>query len=326
MMFKDPDKEMLSATLRQLEYATAIARHGGMTAAAAALNVSQPALSVAVAQLEAQLGHSLFLRQPGRMIPSSFGAAWLAEAEARLADLRRLMQGPGQTAPVPFAFFDDLAPGYLAPLMARLPGEGLTLAPQVLGFDALAESLLRGEVALALTWDLGLPPAIARTPLLRVAPHAVLPPEHPLANHLSLSLAELAAEPLVLTDQGLSIAHFRALFASRGLQPRIAHRSPSLDLMRSFAANGLGVGLSYTRPAPDHSHDGRPLVTRPIRDAGDEAIVLARLAANPLSPAAQRLLDRLPSLLPLLAAPPTIPPMADQGESWAADTATRRGG
>jgi DNA-binding transcriptional LysR family regulator len=315
MMFKDPDKEMLSATLRQLEYATAIARHGGMTAAAAALNVSQPALSVAVAQLEAQLGQSLFLRQPGRMIPSSFGASWLAEAEARLADLRRLMQGPGQTAPVPFAFFDDLAPGYLAPLMARLPGEGLTLAPQVLGFDALAESLLRGEVALALTWDLGLPPAIARTPLLRVAPHAVLSADHPMAGRTTLRLADLAAEPLVLTDQGLSIAHFRALFAARGLQPNLAHRTATLDLMRSFAANGLGIGLSYARPAPELSHDGRPLVTRPLADAGREAVVLARLAANPLSPAAQALSALLSSLLPRLAAAPTIAADAAQGES-----------
>ena len=39
---------MLSLTLRQIEYATATARHGGMTAAAAALHVSQPALSVAL--------------------------------------------------------------------------------------------------------------------------------------------------------------------------------------------------------------------------------------------------------------------------------------
>lgn len=315
MMLEQRNKQMLSLTLRQLVYATAIARHGGMTAAAQALNVSQPALSVAVAQLEAQLGQALFLRQPGRMSPSTFGAAWLAEAEARLADLRQLMRGPGETAPVPFAVFDDLAPGLLAPLMARLPEEGLALAPRVLDFDALAEALLRGEVALALTWDLGLPPAIARTPVSHVAPHAVLPAGHPLAQRDSLTLAELAPEPLVLTDQGLSIAHFRSLFASRGVQPRIAYRSASLELMRSFAANGLGIGLSYTCPAPALSHDGRPLVTRPIRDAGQEAIVLARLAANPLSPAARRLSERLPSLLPLPAPHPTIAAMPDRGES-----------
>ena len=36
---------MLSVTLRQLEYAVGVARHGSVSAAAAALNVSQPSLS-----------------------------------------------------------------------------------------------------------------------------------------------------------------------------------------------------------------------------------------------------------------------------------------
>lgn len=41
----------------------------------------------------------------------------------------------------------------------------------------------------------------------------------------------------------------RALFTRAGLVPQIAHRAASLELMRSFAANGLGVGISYSRPA-----------------------------------------------------------------------------
>jgi hypothetical protein len=46
--------------------------------------------------------------------------------------------------------------------------------------------------------------------------------------------------------------------------------------MRSFAANGFGVGLSYTRPWGRRSQDGAPLVTVPITDAGTEPIILAR--------------------------------------------------
>ncbi|MCX8510044.1 MAG: LysR family transcriptional regulator, partial [Rhodobacteraceae bacterium] len=56
---------MLSITLRQLEYAVAVGRAESVTLAAEALHVSQPALSVALAQLEAQLGQPLFLRRPG---------------------------------------------------------------------------------------------------------------------------------------------------------------------------------------------------------------------------------------------------------------------
>ncbi|MEZ5798476.1 MAG: LysR family transcriptional regulator [Paracoccaceae bacterium] len=291
---------MLSITLRQLEYATAIARHGGMTSAAAALNVSQPALSVALSQLEAGLGQPLFLRRAGRVSPTSFGAVWLAEAARQLQGLHRLMQGDMAQTPARLAVFDDLAPGLLAPMLARLAATGPAVTPQVLGFEALAQALLRGSIDLALTWDLGLPSQIERLELARIAPHVVLAPDHPLAALLGVSLAQLAPFPLVLTDQGLSIGHMRALFTSRGLEAQVAHRTATLELMRSFAANGLGVGLSYTRPAGGHSHDGSPLLTRPVTDAGSEPLVLAQLGGNPLSASAARLRAALPSLLPPL--------------------------
>jgi DNA-binding transcriptional LysR family regulator len=291
---------MLSVTLRQLEYATAIASHGGMTPAAAALNVSQPALSVALAQLESLLGQPLFLRRAGRMTPTSFGEAWLAQAARHLQGLHHLMQGTTPDAPVRLAIFDDLAPALLAPLIARLAQTGPTIAPQILGFEPLATALTTGAIDLAVTWDLGLPPGITRQELARIAPHALLPPDHPLATHPTLTLSQLSDQPLILTDQGLSLGHMRGLFAARGLSATIAHRTATLELMRSFAANGLGIGLSYTRPANHHSHDGRPLVTRPLTDAGTEPLVLAHLQANPLSPAATRLQKILPSLLPPL--------------------------
>ena len=85
---------MLSITLRQLEYAVAVARTGGVTAAAEALNVSQPALSVALSQLEAQIGQPLFLRRAGSAVtPTGYGRGFLEEAERILASLARLTSG-----------------------------------------------------------------------------------------------------------------------------------------------------------------------------------------------------------------------------------------
>jgi DNA-binding transcriptional LysR family regulator len=139
--------------------------------------------------------------------------------------------------------------------------------------------------------------------LARIPPHAVLAASHPLAARETLTLTDLANQPLILTDQGLSISHMRGLFARAGLAPRIAHRAASLDLMRSLAANSLGVGLSYTNPAARMSQDGCALVTRALTDAGAEAIVLARHAANPETPGAQVLTRLLPGLI----APPAFP-------------------
>lgn len=296
---------MLSLTLRQIEYATATARHGGMSAAATALHVSQPALSVALAQLEAHLGQPLFLRRPGgRLMPTPFGQHWLDEAAAALERLSRLAD-PARLAgqSLRLAVFTDLAATCIGPLLAQAD-RGLDLLAEPMGFEELSNALRRGRVDLALTWDLGLEAGIARQVIARIPPHAVLAPDHPLAAHDSLSLTALADQPLILTDQGLSISHMRGLFARAGLQPRIARRAASLELMRSLAANGLGVGLSYTNPAARLSQDGKALVTRPITDAGTEAIVLARLDSTPATPGHDSLAA---AIARALRAPPVQP-------------------
>jgi DNA-binding transcriptional LysR family regulator len=271
---------MLSVTLRQLEYAVAIGRHGGLTSAAEALHVSQPALSVALAQLESHLGQPLFLRRPGGpMIPTGFGATWLAEAARQIDGVTALMTGP-RVAPLRLAVFEDLAPALLAPLMAEAERRSWALNARPMGFAALAEALKAGTVDAAISWGLGLPPGLTLHPIALIRPHALLAEGHPLALQEAVTLADLAALPLVLTDQDLSITHVQVLFHNAGLPCHVAHRCATLDLMRSFAANGLGVGLSYTQPAPRLSHDGKPLIVRPITDAGEEAVVLACPAAG----------------------------------------------
>lgn len=292
---------MLSLTLRQLEYATAVARHGGMTAAAQTLHVSQPALSVALAQLESLLGRPLFLRRAGgRLTPTAFGRGWLELAEAQLTALARLTDPNAATEDIRLAVFEDLAPSCLAPILtyAQNLAPHLKIITQVMDFETLSDALHKGKADLALTWDLGLQSDIARQTLARIAPHAILPPDHPLAHNASLTLAQLATESLILTDQGLSLGHMRGLFAQQGLTPQIRHRTASLDLMRSYAANGLGIGLSYTNPAARLSPDGKALVTRHVSDAGTEPLILAHLAQNPPSAAAQQLSALIPQALP----------------------------
>lgn len=295
---------MLSLTLRQMEYAVAVARHAGVTAAAEALHVSQPALSVALAQLEALLGRPLFLRRRGgRLMPTAFGRDWLEQAETQLQALKRLMQpGTALAQEVRLAVFEDIAPAALAPLLTYAASHAphLVLVPQVMGFEALTEALRRGQADLALTWDLGLQTDMARQVLAQVAPHVVLTPDHPLAGKPRILLRDLTNLPLILADQGLSLGHMRGLFAQRGLTPQIRHRTASLDLMRSYAANGLGVGMSYSNPAPRQSHDGKPLLTRPVSDGGAEPIVLAHLAQNPLSEGAVTLAQMMPLALHFL--------------------------
>lgn len=271
---------MLSLTLRQIEYAVAIAQHGGLTAAALRIHVSQPALSVALAQIEAEIGQPLFIRRPGgRLHPTPFAKDWLALAEQVLAAAFRLASPVGIDNPVlRLALFEDFAAGFLAPLMRLAPlGQ---IAVQILGFESIAQSLREGQVAAALTWDLGLDRDIKREVIGRMRPKVILPLDHELAQQPSLSLRDLQGQPLVLTDQGLSLSHMRGLFAQNGLSPQIAHRAASFEQMISFSANGLGLGISYLTPQVTRSQDGAQIAIRPIVDAGSEPLVLAQLASQ----------------------------------------------
>lgn len=299
MDFNVTNNPMLSLTLRQIEYALAVAHSGSVTAAAARLHVSQPALSNALAEVERQLGRPLFLRRAGAaMRPTAFGREWLAAAAPVLAGAEALARGLAPRATLRLAVFEDLAALHLAPILALLADaeDQARPLPQalVLGFEALDDALAEGRADVALTWELGLSPGIATRPLARIAPRAVLAPSHPLAARPRLHLSDLAEVGLVLTDQGLSVAHMRALFARQGLSPRIAYRVASPELMRAYAARGLGVGLAYTHPHRAEAPDGGPLVLREVVDAGTESLVLAWRAdeAPPLSAGQIAAIDR----------------------------------
>ncbi|MFN3955291.1 MAG: LysR family transcriptional regulator [Pararhodobacter sp.] len=280
---------MLYLTLRQIEYVTAIARAGSLSAAAAQLNVSQPSLSVALSQVEARLGQRLFIRRRGTPVtPTAFAESYLAEAEALLARARRLEDPEAVrrslAGTLALGVFEDLAPMYLAPLLRVLRDTlpDVDLRWQVAGFETLARTMAEGRLDLALTYDLGLDAGFARAPLALAVPHAFVAADDPLATRHSLHLADLAGRALILFEEGLSIRHMLALFDRIGARPLVRHRVRALEVMRSLAAHGEGVGLSYTNPPGAGSYDGARLRTIAIADTiAAEPLILARYNALP---------------------------------------------
>lgn len=74
--------------LRQIQYFVALFEEGSVTAASRRLNVVQPAVSMQLAKLEAELGHQLFRRVPKGMIPTTAGREAYRHFSQILADLR----------------------------------------------------------------------------------------------------------------------------------------------------------------------------------------------------------------------------------------------
>ncbi|WP_339780181.1 LysR family transcriptional regulator [uncultured Thalassospira sp.] len=295
---------MLYLTLRQIEYVVAVAHAGSLAQAAQNLHVSQPALSVALTLVENRLGQKLFIRRKGSPITlTAFAQNYIAEAQTLLAQAQRL-EDPAAllrnvNGTLTLGCFDDLAPGHLAPMLKALRTglPDVVLRWRICDFESLARTLREGQIDLALTYDLGLDAAFDKTALKAVSPHAFMAPHSILAAHGSVSLADLASQPLILFEEGLSIRHMLNLFRHAGHNPTVAHRVRSLEVMRSLAANGEGIGIAYTLPPGDFSYDGNPVIARKIRDhSAIEPIILARSNHLPKLAAAnsaQRLICRI---------------------------------
>jgi DNA-binding transcriptional LysR family regulator len=259
----------MNLTLTQLRYLVAVARHGSVTAAARMLNVSQPSIY----NVEETLGQKLFVRQRGSGIAlTSFGRGAVAKAKQVLAEADELLGLATREADVAgelvLGCFEDLAP-YFAPALIRSFSQrcpAVTVVVRDETFETLGRRLGESAIDLGLTYDLGLPAHFARILLHELRPHALLPEGHALASHATVSLAELAAHPLITTDQPHSWQHMLDLFLSRGLSPIAQSRTSSFELQRSMVANGFGVAVSYTRPHGDVSYDGLPLVCKPLSD------------------------------------------------------------
>ena len=289
----------MALTLAQLRYLVAVARHGSVTAAARALNVSQPSISVAIDNVEDTLGQKLFVRQRGSGIAlTSFGRSAVAKAKQVLADADELMGLGSREADVAgelvLGCFEDLAP-YFAPALIRAfsqkcPSVAVIVRDET--FETLGRRLADSAVDLGLTYDLGLPAHFARVQLHELRPHALLPADHALAGEDTVSLAQLAAHPLITTDQPHSWQHMLDLFLSRGLSPVAQSSTSSFELQRSMVANGFGVAVSYTRPHGDMSYDGLPLVCKPLSDPLPmQRIILAHDTRQRLSKAGLAFID-----------------------------------
>ncbi|PUB17089.1 LysR family transcriptional regulator [Yoonia sediminilitoris] len=258
---------MLYLTLRQYEYIVGVADAGSLTKAAALMNISQPSLSVAITRVEDHLKRAIFVRGKGAAIEiTPYGHRLIAKARDLLALGAEIEQDSDTSHTWVLGCFSDIAPWYLAPALKQLGDRFpmLSFAGREGRFADLAGYLAEGQMDFAISYDVGFAGHFKRRKLADIAPVAFVATDHPLAQKVALDLSDLNNETLILFTENLSEEFMRDLFARVQLTPVIGQKVASLEMMRSLAANGAGVGISYSCPPGDLSYDGKRLVTVPI--------------------------------------------------------------
>ena len=280
-------------SLRALRYFVAAAESGSVTGGARRVRVSQPSISAAIARLEADLKVQLFVRHHAKGLSLTLsGDRLLVQARGLLAHARELEQfagamGGAERGEVNAGCFITLAPfllpGLLPAFAARYPEISLDIEE---GNQAeVLDSLRSGRCEVALTYAYGLSDEFEVELLAELPPKVILAQGHPLARRRKVSLKELAGAPMILLDLPHTRDYFLSLFRTVRIEPRIAHRTRSYEMVRGLAARGLGFGILNAIPRLPWTYDGNKIVAVPIAEDLPNILVvclrLKKLATRP---------------------------------------------
>jgi DNA-binding transcriptional LysR family regulator len=126
-----------------------------------------------------------------------------------------------------------------------------------------------------------------QTEVLTHSPHRLwLPAQHPLLEHDSINLADVAREPLIQLNVDEMDRNAQRLWRGAGLQPQITLRTASTEAVRSLVAAGLGVSIQPDMTYRPWSLEGDIIEARPIADLNqtlDVGLAWRRGTARPAS-------------------------------------------
>ena len=223
---------------RRLQHFVAVVDHGGFTAAAKATYVSQPALSLAVKELEADLGTPLFDRIGRRVQLTAAGTALLGPARQVLRDLETgraavtavagLESGVLALACLPTLAADPTA-NLIGRFRSHYPGVRVDLAAPEDSRE-LFELIETGTSELGLTDALGVPGALESTGLGSQALVFILPPGTTSSVTTSAKLIDFEDTLFVASPAGTSTRRLLdERLGSVGLDAKLAVVSAQRD-------------------------------------------------------------------------------------------------
>ncbi|MDH4276198.1 MAG: LysR family transcriptional regulator [Gammaproteobacteria bacterium] len=238
-------------TFRQLKAFEAVASLGSFTAAAEALHLAQPTLSIQVrkltdavgAPLFEQVGKRIFVTAVGREVLKTTHQIFLSMGQLRMSldNLQGIIQGTLQISAVTTAEY--FAPRMLGEFRARYPGVSVSL--QIGHRDRVIERMqqnlddlyILGHAPLELEVE---PIVFMDNPLIVVAAA-----NHPLAGQHHIPSTALANETFIMREQGsdtrLAIERY---LAAQNIQPRIGMELVgSNEAIKQAVIGGLGIAV-----------------------------------------------------------------------------------
>ncbi len=261
--------------LHQLRFVQEVARRGlNLTEAAKALHTSQPGVSKSILELEAELGIDIFVRHGKRIKAlTEPGQEVLKTVEIimrELGNLRRI--GEQYTAQdsgtLSIATTHTQAryvlPAPISRLRTEFPKVNVSLHqgnPNQVARMLIDET---AEIGIA-TESLADYSELVTLPCYEWQHMLVMPEDHPLVGKKQLSLADLAAYPLITYHPTFTgRTKIDAAFHQAKLHPRIALEAIDSDVIKTYVASGMGVGILAEMAIRDELA-GQSMLEKPLQ-------------------------------------------------------------
>jgi len=260
--------------LQQLKYLCGIVDHGlNLSKAAEALFTSQPGVSKQVRLLEEEVGAVLLVRQGNRVTGLTEPGRVVVEMARRvLRDIEGIKSvGPDFAKEEAGSLVVATTHGHARYLLLPVVQQFQRRFPQVRlalrqgNPDQILEFVSTGTADLGLCSAPTAPvPLLVGLPCYRNWRCVLVPQGHPLLRKKKVSLADLAAYPLITLDPSFSGGVFVLdAFEARGIQPHVVLTATDADVVKAYVAAGCGIA-TLPELAFDRSRD-KGLRTIPAR-------------------------------------------------------------
>jgi len=287
----------LPFTLRQLQYAIAVAEELSFRKAAERCGVSQPSLSAQLAQMEEALGVRLFERDRRRVLVTTVGRDLIARGRTILRetdDLIELARRAGD--PLSGTLRIGVIPTISSYLLPQLTGAlhraypDLTIRWVEDKTSVLVHDLERGGLDAAL---LALEAEIGDVEHAVIGPDPfvlAIPTGHPLgAKRSPAKASELKDASVLLLDDGHCFRDQALAFCSGANARELEFRATSLSTLTQMVAGGAGVTLLPSLAVPTEAKRADITIRSFANPAPLRTIALVWRKRSPLGPALQKL-------------------------------------
>jgi len=249
--------------IRQLEAFRAIMITGGVTAAAGMLNISQPAVSRLISNLEETLGFAVFQRRNGRLHPTQEADFLFSEVDRVFANLDHIAQmsddilhqkkGHLRIACLP-GFATSLLPDVVADFLAER--DGVTISLQTRSSRRVRDWIAAQQYDVGIADEFDGHSAVEHEPII-IRSVCVLAEGHRLAERKVIEPADLADEQMITNDRDHSFNHeVERKFEEAGvkLERRVEVRQFATACL--LAKRGLGASIVSAIDAAEYTGQG----------------------------------------------------------------------